>query len=215
MCQLVFVPTQFMLSEDEEKAVYDLHENTVGDTGYEKFLSRAANPVIEYFSTERRDDETETAIRGLDFGCGPCTVLANMLSAPPHKFQVDSYDLFYFPQNAHFLQRADCYDFVTATEVVEHLAEPLAVFRQLWKCLRLDGGILVIMTKRVAGTLDRFRNWHYIRDPTHISFFHEETFNWLSKELPRENEMSIVTVISPDVVMLRKCERPPVATNDC
>ncbi|KPA76084.1 hypothetical protein ABB37_08210 [Leptomonas pyrrhocoris] len=203
-CQLVFVPLEYAISEEEEKAVYDLHENVSGDAGYERFLSRAANPVIEYFSEGNVGHNDDKVRRGLDFGCGPCTVLANMLSASPHYFHVDSYDLFYFPQNARFLERIGYYDFITATEVVEHLADPLAVLRTLWSCLQSNGGILVIMTKRVDGTIERFRNWHYIRDPTHISFFHEHTFAWLSNALPACNETCEVKVVGPDVVILLK-----------
>jgi hypothetical protein len=203
-CQLVFVPPEFFISAEEEKSVYDLHENAYGDAGYEKFLSRAANPLIEYFSRIEETARTDTNKRGLDFGCGPCPVLANMLSVCCHHFQVDSYDLFYSPQNAHFLDRTGYYDFITATEVVEHLADPLTVLRRLWSCLRLCGGVLVIMTKRVEGTIEKFRNWHYIRDPTHITFFHEATFAWLSDNLPQEDQVCDVTFSGSDVVLLRK-----------
>ncbi|KPI86935.1 hypothetical protein ABL78_3981 [Leptomonas seymouri] len=206
LCQLVFVPIEFMLSEEDEKAVYDLHENVSGDAGYEKFLSRAATPVIEYFSRSTEEQRGEKVRKGLDFGCGPCTVLASMLSASPHHYHVDSYDLFYFPENAHFLERIGYYDFITATEVVEHLADPLMIIRTLWTCLKPRGGILVIMTKRVEGTIERFRNWHYIRDPTHVSFFHERTFAWLADALPTTNEACEVKFIGPDVVVLRKTD---------
>lgn len=204
VCQLVFVPDIFLISTDEEKAVYDLHENVPGNAGYEKFLARAANPVIEYFHAHNRKQEDEEPRKGLDFGCGPCTVLADMLSASSHHFQIDSYDLFYFPQNEHFLERTGYYDFITATEVVEHLANPLAVFKRLWDCLQPNGGILVIMTKRVEGSIERFRNWHYIRDPTHITFFHERTFVWLGNTLPEKNQTCEVKFVGQDVVTMRK-----------
>lgn len=204
VCQLVFVPAQFFLSPEDEKAVYDLHDNVSGDAGYEKFLSRAATPVLDYVTENEGAFQKGQVVKGLDFGCGPCPVLANMLSSSPHNIAVDPYDLYYYPQNAHFLDRKDYYFFVTATEVVEHLSDPLTVLQQLWNCLQLNGGILVIMTKRVEGTIEKFRNWHYIRDPTHITFFHAQTFKWLAEYFTAADVICTATFINADVVTLTK-----------
>jgi 2-polyprenyl-3-methyl-5-hydroxy-6-metoxy-1,4-benzoquinol methylase len=63
--------------------------------------------------------------------------------------------------------------------VVEHLADPLTVLDQLWSLLT-PNGLLVLQTKRVLDD-ERFRSWHYRNDPTHITFFAEESFNWLGE----------------------------------
>ena len=49
----------------------------------------------------------------------------------------------------------------------------------LWHCLA-PGGWLGIMTKRVRDQ-EAFRSWHYIDDPTHIAYFSEATFRWLTE----------------------------------
>ncbi|KAK7194579.1 Methyltransferase domain containing protein [Novymonas esmeraldas] len=208
-CGLVFVPDRFFLSSADEKALYDLHENVPGDTRYQQFLSRATVPLTEYLATTQSAASPGCVRRGLDFGCGPAPVLASMLAAEPHNCSMDVYDLFYFPDSKECLAREGYYDFITATEVVEHLQDPLSVLRQLWSCLRQDGGALVIMTKRVDGAIERFRNWHYIRDPTHITFFHERSFAWLAQALPSTSgEHCEVRFVAADVVLLIKTTRP-------
>lgn len=78
---------------------------------------------------------------------------------------MDIYDPYYAP-NEFFKTKK--YDFITATEVVEHLAEPGSALDHLWSLIN-RGGWLAIMTKRVT-SLEAFANWHYKNDPTHISF---------------------------------------------
>ncbi|CAM37338.1 conserved hypothetical protein [Leishmania braziliensis MHOM/BR/75/M2904] len=202
-CHLVFVPDRFVLSNADEKALYDLHENVPGDAGYEKFLSRAAKPLADFFPPNAHSEAMQGQRRGLDFGCGRVQVLAHMLSTAPYNFSMDAYDLYYFPENRHFLEREGHYDFITATEVLEHLQDPFSVLRTLWRCIRI-GGVLVIMTKRVHGTVDSFCNWHYIRDPTHITFFHQDSFQWLADFLPSEGEACEARFVSADVVLLIK-----------
>ena len=41
-CALVFVPADQHISEEAERAEYDLHENDPSDAGYRRFLSRLA-----------------------------------------------------------------------------------------------------------------------------------------------------------------------------
>ena len=88
--------------------------------------------------------------------------------------QVDIYDLFYAHDPSVF---AKTYHFITASEVVEHLHQPRRELNRLWNCLRV-GGLLGIMTKLLHES-QSFAEWHYRRDPTHVIFFREETFQWL------------------------------------
>lgn len=182
-CALVSVPARYHLKPAAEKAVYDLHQNAADDSGYRRFLSRVAEPLLA---------RLPAGASGLDFGCGPGPVLAEMLAAAGHS--VALYDKFYFP-DASVLQGA--YDFITATEVVEHLEQPRAVLEQLTGLLR-PAGWLAIMTKRVRDQA-AFARWHYIQDPTHIVFFADHTFIWLAQHLGCQ-----LTVCGPDVVLLQK-----------
>ena len=164
-CQLVFVAVPFHLSAAEEKAQYDLHQNNPHDAGYRRFLNRLAEPVLAMLKPHSQ---------GLDFGCGPGPCLSLMLAERGHS--VALYDL-YYANHPQLLEQQ--YDFITATEVVEHLANPGAELQRLWQCLK-PGGLLGLMTKLVANP-ERFANWHYKTDPTHISFFSRATFEHLGK----------------------------------
>jgi SAM-dependent methyltransferase len=183
LCKLVFVPPEFHLSHSAEKAEYDKHQNAANDTGYQRFLQRMAGPMIERIPAHSK---------GLDFGCGPAPVLAEILRSAGHRVAI--YDVYYFP---HQTALDGQYDFITATEVVEHLARPMLELERLWQLLA-PGGTLGIMTKLVIDA-ERFTTWHYIRDPTHISFFSRDTLQWVAAQLNANIEF-----IGSDVVLLNK-----------
>lgn len=81
--------------------------------------------------------------------------------------------------------------------MAEHLHQPGRQLAQLWQILR-PGGYLGIMTKRVINH-QAFTTWHYKNDPTHVTFFAEETFVWLAERWEAELE-----ILGADVVILRK-----------
>jgi len=182
-CALVFVPAEHRLNANDEKAIYDLHENDINDAGYQRFLNRLAEPLLERLPRKAS---------GLEFGCGPGPALAAMLESAGHS--VSLYDLFYYPDQTVFDKQ---YDFITATEVVEHLYAPGAELNRLWGCLK-TGGWLGVMTKLVIDK-ERFAHWHYKNDLTHVCFFSRGTFEWLAQEFNAE-----LTVIGADVVLLKK-----------
>ena len=70
------------------------------------------------------------------------------------------------------------YDFITATEVLEHLHHPKMELNRLWGHLR-PGGQLGIMTKLMPPP-ESFSDWHYKNDPTHVCFYSRATFQWLA-----------------------------------
>lgn len=183
VCKLVFVPEKFLLSASEEKAVYDLHQNSEDDPGYRKFLSRLSRPLL---------GRLKTGDRGLDFGCGPGPVLFKLFEE--QGYSVEYFDPLYF-NDTSLLEKQ--YDFICATEVAEHFREPGKEFELLFAMLNPDGW-LAIMTKRVLGQ-QAFSNWHYVRDPTHISFFTEETFSYLANMHNAE-----LCVEGSDVVLFKK-----------
>lgn len=181
VCALVFVPKRYWLSTQEERATYDLHENDVQDQGYRKFLSRLTTPLLEKLRPEQK---------GLDFGCGPGPALAMVLEESGH--QVDLYDPFYY-NDASVFDKA--YDFICATEVVEHLRDPKREFSTLFKILK-PGGWLAIMTKLVIDK-NAFGKWHYIRDLTHICFYRPHTFYFLARQYK-----ATIDIVADDVILL-------------
>lgn len=186
-CALVFVPRRYHLDPAAEKAIYDRHENTLDDPGYRRFLSRMAEPLL---------DRLAVPGRGLDFGCGPAPLLARMFEDAGHRMAL--YDCYYAP-DATALQGP--YDFITATETIEHLAAPATVFAR-WVKMLAPGGWLGVMTKRVIDR-DAFASWHYKNDSTHVAFFSEATFTWLARRYRLELE-----IVGPDVVLMRKASKP-------
>ena len=180
-CQLVFVPSSHWLGPEEEKAVYDLHVNDPGDEGYRRFLSRLTLPLLE---------KLDSRCRGLDFGCGPGPALAAMVEEGGHA--MDLFDPVYFPRDL-----AEPYDFITATEVVEHFRHPAKEFNTLFALLK-PGGWLGLMTKQV---LDQraFAQWHYIRDLTHICFYSPPTFEYLADRFNAH-----LTFVGKDVILMQR-----------
>lgn len=182
-CALVFVPSEQFISAEAEKAEYDRHENSPEDQGYRKFLSRVFLPMQQVL---------EPQSQGLDFGSGPGPTLSLMFEEAGHTMAI--YDHFYAP-NLQTLERK--YDFITATEVVEHLHDPATVLDQLWSCL-LSGGWMGIMTKLVLDA-NRFAGWHYKNDLTHVCFFSKKTFEWWAHRSGAQLEF-----VGTDVILLGK-----------
>lgn len=182
-CALVFVPPVYYLDAERERAEYDLHDNRIDDPGYRKFLSRLFVPLSQLLPV---------AARGLDFGCGPGPALAAMCRE--QGFDMALYDHFYYPDRSVLEQR---YDFITATEVVEHLHRPGLELAMLWHCLK-PGGHLGIMTKLLR---DRaaFSTWHYKNDPTHVCFFSVATWRWWAKQVAAD-----LSFEGADVILLHK-----------
>ena len=177
VCEATVMDEPCRLSPDQERDIYQLHDNDPSDPGYRKFLSKLADPLLE---------RLPPGATGLDFGCGPGPALAKMLEA--EGMVVSLYDPYFYPSQTA-LSRT--YDFITCTEVVEHLYEPAEVFRQLDQLLK-PGGWLGVMTCFQTDD-DRFDNWHYRRDPTHVVFYRESTlallaekFGWVM-EIPRKD----------------------------
>lgn len=181
-CLLVFVSPDALPTPEQELAEYRLHQNTLDDTGYLTYLSRLVTCISPHLTTDSRV---------LDYGSGPCPALAYLLNNAG--YSADCYDPFFGPYA--ILQNE--YDLITATESIEHFHTPATQW-QHWMELLAPAGWLAIMTKRVLSA-ERFANWHYKNDPTHVSFFSVETFTWLARQYQ-------LNVIFPDrdIVLMQK-----------
>jgi 2-polyprenyl-3-methyl-5-hydroxy-6-metoxy-1,4-benzoquinol methylase len=177
------VPAQFYLDRAQERREYDKHQNSTDDPGYRRFLDRLCQPLLAVL------DENAS---GLEFGCGPGPALACMLREAGHT--VTLYDSFYYPDRDALTQT---YDFISATEVVEHLHKPGAVLESLWAMLR-DGGVLAVMTKLVLDEA-AFSRWHYKNDPTHVVFFSQPTWQWWAQQKSAHLEKH-----GADVILIHK-----------
>ncbi len=182
-CRLVFVPKEQHLNAAQEKVEYDLHQNNPDNPGYRTFLSRLFLPI--------KDKQRPPAL-GLDFGCGPGPALAKMFEEAGYTMQV--FDKFYANDPGVLTKN---YDFITCTEVVEHLSEPGEILDSLFAIIK-PGGWLGIMTKLVIDKT-AFSRWHYKNDLTHISFFSRDTFEWLAGRWQCSLEF-----FGKDVILLQK-----------
>lgn len=183
LCEATVMADSSRLPSEQEKALYEYHENDSADPGYRRFLAKLADPLLALLPP---------GASGLDFGCGPGPALAAMLREAGMSVRV--YDPFFFPS----LEVLDArYDFVTCTEVVEHLHRPAEVFRQLDSLLK-PGGWLGVMTCFQTDDA-RFANWHYRRDPTHVVFYRQSTLSVVAGQLGWE-----LTVPAKDVALFRK-----------
>jgi hypothetical protein len=164
-CELTFVDARHRLDRESELAHYGTHQNDVRDARYRNFLSRLTVPLVE---------RLPAGSEGLDYGSGPAPALAEMLRE--QGFRVEIYDPFFAPGPG--VLRRD-YDFVTASEVVEHFFSPREEFERLDGMIR-PGGWLGIMTEPRSGTLP-LQGWRYARDPTHVSLYAPATLQWLAQ----------------------------------
>lgn len=164
-CQLIFLDPEQRLPFSEEASRYLEHRNDGADEGYVNFLRRLADPVA---------GRLPEGARGLDFGCGPAPVLSDLLTT--WGFPCAAYDPFFQPDEALL---AGQYDFVTCSEVVEHLHDPGDTFALLGRLLD-RGGLLGVMT-RFYGHEAPFESWWYRRDPTHVCFYAEPTMRWIAR----------------------------------
>jgi hypothetical protein len=163
-CDLRFLHHGARLDAHEEKTRYQSHENQIDDPGYRKFLE----PLFHEIGARVRP-----GAHGLDFGAGPGPALADMFRVA--NFNVEIYDPYFWPDESKLEQT---YDFVVASEVVEHLYSPAEEFARLFSLLK-PGGHLGLMTLLVEPHTD-FATWYYRRDPTHVVFYSRATFEWIA-----------------------------------
>ena len=166
-CQATLLADAHLPTRVAEHARYAQHNNDPNDKAYRAFLQRLSDPLLK---------RLPAAQEGLDYGCGPGPALAQILGDAGHTMQI--YDPIFFPDTDP-LERD--YDFITCTEVVEHFHHPRAEFQQLDRLLR-PGGTLAIMTNFQTDD-EQFANWHYRRDPTHVTFYREATFRSIAQDL--------------------------------
>ena len=182
-CGGKFLDKDFLLNSNDEKERYLEHNNEINDPEYRSFLSKLVIPLKE---------KILPSSKGLDFGCGHGPALADMLKKDG--FEVLLYDPFFYPDTNVLSQQ---YDFITCTETAEHFYDPWKEFNMLNNLLK-PGGWLGIMTCFLT-TDDMFESWYYRRDPTHVTFYAEKTFQVIASQ-----RNWICEVQSKDIVLLQK-----------
>ena len=182
-CQAKFLDEVHRLDLKEERNRYEQHNNKIHDEAYRSFLSKLAEPLKTKLSS---------GSGGLDFGCGPGPALADMLRMDGYKMEI--YDPFFFPDKNVLSKQ---YSFITCSETAEHFFDPFEEFNTLDGLLE-KGGWLALMTCFM--TEDKlFESWYYRRDPTHVSFYSEETLKVIATQ-----RNWIVEIPAKDIVLFNK-----------
>ncbi len=182
-CKLAFLDPSKHLSNAEERARYDEHDN-IAEAGYVLFLERLTSNLVSYLESSEKEN-----LIGLDFGCGPNPVLSTIIQKAG--YSMNNYDPYYFPDKSVLKIQ---YDFITSTEVLEHVYRPAEVIGQLQSLLK-PGGILAIMTETMLSP-ECFADWWYHRDVTHVCFYSEETLHWIA-----DNQGWDITIPQKNVVL--------------
>ncbi len=167
---MIFVPSDYFLSCEEETGRYLEHENNIENEGYVAMFENAIDCVKNSCSNVRSV---------LDYGCGYEPVLKTLLEK--HGYETDIYDENFFPE----LDLQKNYDLIISTEAFEHFKYPGKELDQLTSLLS-PTGYLAVMTqfysfKNKTTSKELFKGWYYKRDPTHIVFYSDQTFDWVAK----------------------------------
>ncbi len=162
-CYLIFTDPKEHLPLIEQRSFYDKHENHITDDGYVAFLDRLLGPMSQYL---------QKGMAGLDYGCGPGPVISQLLDRKG--ILCDNYDPIYYDRCL-----AGPYDFITATECFEHFTHPATEMARICQLI-LPGGVLGIMTE-LWHTAEQFEDWYYLKDPTHIVFYHKKTIGYIAR----------------------------------
>ncbi len=180
-CKVVFTNPSDYLESELELDQYSRHNNSIESPGYVEMFERFLDFTVP------EDFEGKF----LDFGSGPEPVLQTVLNRKG--FSCDIYDPYYAD---HTPQRK--YDFITSTEVFEHFYDPNKEMEMITRLLN-PGGYLAIMTLFINEEID-FQNWWYRRDPTHVTFYHLETFNYLAKKY----DLEVIKTNKKNYILFRK-----------
>lgn len=196
-CALCFVPPECHLVATQEYQRYLLHQNSLADVGYVKFLMLA----VRALKTHVKSGEGGPA-RILDYGSGPTPVLVQLLNQ--NGYAALGYDPYFGDRSVpgcevtSVVPRQSLFDAVVSNETVEHFRNPGKEWPVMISCLR-PGGILVVVTSFVLSGLD-FATWHYAGDPTHIAFYAPATFHHIGAQWG----LSIVETNGCNCVVMQK-----------
>ncbi len=182
-CSLVFLAPELRLNSSDEKKRYLEHNNNPDDPRYLDFLMQSWMALEPFLKKE---------VKGLDMGCGPNPVLANYIVQ--QGYEMDHYDPYFYPNDI----TGKTYDFITCTEVIEHVYDLYTFFKKLKKLL-VSGGHLALMTDLLHEGVD-FKKWYYRQDNTHICFFQKKTLNYIEGNM----NMKLIKEKNNRVIIFKK-----------
>lgn len=178
------------------------------------------NPVIKFLSnrlisqvTNILKDFDAYAYRGLDIGCGEGQLITKLYNRGVVKdiiaIDIDENRLKYAKTNntvAHYIKqdinalgfKSDCFDYILATEVFEHLPDPPAAMRELKRVAKKNAMFIISIPYEPFfhwGNLLRGRHLMNLgKTPNHINFWKKSEFNeFLGKYINIKQKISCAT----------------------
>ena len=170
-CEGIFKPKHLLPNSVEEKEHYEKHINDVDCPKYQKFVSPITDEVQKDFSIH-------TLV--LDFGAGTGPVIQKVLQ--DKCYLIEAYDPYFHPNETLLENR---YDFIAASEVIEHFFNPKKEFTLLKKLLKPNGK-LYCMTHIYDKSID-FTTWYYKNDPTHVFIYQKQTLEFIAQKFDFQN----------------------------
>ena len=163
-CDLVSVHPDDIVSQASEAARYLEHDNGFHQSGYVEMLTRLLDRTVV----------PRIPLGGslLDYGCGYAPVLVEL--ARRRGYDAAGWDP-YFLSNPKALARR--YHALIACEVVEHAAQPVALFEQVVSLLQ-PNGVFAVRSSLHPARWDAFLDFWYTWDRTHVSFYSERTVRY-------------------------------------
>ena len=162
----------YYLDSAAEKKRYALHNNSLLNTGYVRYLESFIDSVLGFPAIfDQKNIKMQEIV---DYGSGPEPSLATLLQK--RGFTVRCYDPYFAPE---MVLPGKLADFVTCLEVAEHFKEPIKDFALIVNCIR-ENGFLALATHLMPAFTNEteqiafFSSWWYRQDPTHVSFFTEK-----------------------------------------
>lgn len=182
-CKAIVKDEAHYLTADEEREIYETHNNDVDDIRYQNFTSPITNYVLDKFSPEHK---------GLDFGSGTGPVISSMLIEK--NYDIVQYDPFFAPNQILLNNR---YNYIVSCEVFEHFYNPKKEIDRLISLLKTNG-MLLIMTMLYHDQID-FNTWKYRHDDTHVFIYRKETIEFIAHE-----KKLTIDVLTDRFIVLRK-----------
>jgi hypothetical protein len=161
-CRLVFADGSHRPDAVQEMNRYLQHNNSLDNPDYLNYIESKLGKVIHL---------ADEGSKICDYGSGPANALNHILSSGG--YTCHSYDPFFNPNFP-----VGKVDFIIAIESAEHFFHVHDEFARMNELIDKNGKIAVFTSLWNEKT--DFSSWHYARDITHVSFYHQQTFKWIA-----------------------------------
>ena len=122
--------------------------------------------------------------RVLDVGCGQgnfrqCVPQADYTGLDPHLVSAAIEGVLNTTLEEHLVSAAGAYDAVCCFEVIEHVADPKALFARMVKAAK-PGGLICVSVPRAGSALTRIPNFLVNAPPHHLTWWSEDALRELA-----------------------------------